>query len=214
MRDMSRLGSQRGYIYGFLTTVYRKELTPELLDKLRDSEFLEALIGIGSLLRDELSTVPAERLLENLEVEYARLFLGPARHVSPHDSVHLERDDGESGTLWGESTVEIKRLVESLGLKFKEDDGSISDHISVEMELMQKIIARESRAWSEGDREGALRCLTVEKKFLEDHLCKWIPQFYEKVAAQAESQFYKGIAKLTMEFVEFERDNLDSYVNT
>ncbi|MDB4285372.1 hypothetical protein N9903_00495, partial [bacterium] len=58
------------------------------------------------------------------------------------------------------------------------------------------------------------RCLNVEKKFIENHLWKWIPRFYEEVAVQAEIQFYKEIAKLTMDFIEFEKENMDSYVNS
>lgn len=205
MKNMARLGSQRSYIYGFLATVYRKELTPELLDQLRDSPFLEALVGIGIHLGEGFSTFPAKTLLENLEVEYTRLFLGPEGHISQHESVHFARRD---------ATVEVKRLVESLGLEFKEDDNSIPDHISVEMELMQKITARETQVWTEEDEAGALRCLNVEKKFIENHLWKWIPRFYEEVAAQTEIQFYKEIAKLTMDFIEFEKENMDSYVNS
>jgi TorA maturation chaperone TorD len=205
MKDMARLGSQRSYIYGFLATVYRKELTPELLDQLRDSQFLEALVGIGIHLGEGFSTFPAKTLLENLEVEYTRLFLGPGGQISPHESVHFARRD---------ATVEVRRLIESLGLEFKEDANSIPDHISIEMELMQKITARESRAWTEEDKAGALRCLNVEKKFIEDHLWKWIPRFYEEVAVQAEIQSYKEISKLTMDFIEFEKENMDSYVNS
>jgi len=43
-------------------------------------------------------------------------------------------------------------------LKYRPDYTGIPDHISVELELMQKIAQREAKAWEE-DREGALRCL-------------------------------------------------------
>ena len=214
LKNMARLGSQRSYIYGFLATIYRKELTPELLDQLRDSQFLEALIGIGIHLGNRFSTLPKKSLVDDLAAEYARLFLGFGRHVSPHESVHFAKDDGKWGSQWGDATVVVKGLIESLGLSFKEDNNSIPGHVSVEMELMQKIAERESRAWTEGDKEGALSFLKVEQRFIEDHLCKWIPRFYERIAAQDESSFCKEIAKLTMEFIEFEKENMDSYIDS
>ena len=213
LKNMARLGSQRSYVYGFLATIYRKEMTPELLDQLRDPQFLEAMVGIGIHVGERFSTLSKKSLVDNLALEYTRLFLGPGRHVSPHESVHFAKDGGKWDSLWGESTVEVKRLIESLGLRFKEDDSSIPDHVSVEMELMQKITERESQAWAEEDKEGALNCLSVEKRFLEEHLCKWIPRFYERVAAQADFKFYREIAKLTMDFVEFEKESVDSYIN-
>ena len=60
-----------------------------------------------------------DQLLEDLAVEYARLFLGPAKHISPHESIHHQRDDGDWGSHWGGSTVEVKKFIESTGLEYK-----------------------------------------------------------------------------------------------
>ncbi len=115
--------------------------------------------------------------------------------------------------LWGESTVEVKKFVESLGLKYKEADTSIPDHISVELEMMQKVIAKEWQAWNKNGGKEALYFLKIEKMFIEDHLIKWIPQFCDKVISEAEQSFYRELAKITKSFIEFEKENIDVYIS-
>ena len=210
--DMTELAGQRSAVYGFLAMVFRKELTPALVDRIKDPAFKQVLSDLGVNLGDEFYTQAEEELLEDLAIEYTRLFLGPGKHISPHESVHHERDDGKWGALWGNSTVDVKKFVETLGLKYKEDDTSLPDHISVEMEMMQKLIEREQQAWGEGKKEEALYCLKAERMFVEDHLIKWVPKFCSKIEDEAEMTFYSEMAKVTRSFIELEKDSLDTYI--
>ena len=210
--DMTELAGQRSSVFGFLAMVFRKELTPALVDRIKDPAFKQVLSDLGVNLGDEFYTQAEEELLEDLAIEYTRLFLGPGKHISPHESVHHERKDGKWGALWGNSTVDVKKFVETLGLKYKEDDTSIPDHISVEMEMMQKLIEREQQAWGEGKKEEALYCLKAERMFVEDHLIKWVPKFCSKIEDEAEMTFYSEMAKVTRSFIELEKDSLDTYI--
>jgi TorA maturation chaperone TorD len=210
-----QLSSYRSSVYGFLARVYQKELTGELLEHLRSPRFVGVLEELGLQLGEEFTSTLPEELLEDLAVEYTRLFLGPGKHVSPHESVH--RTDGKPtdvGVLWGAATVEVKKFVESLGLKYREGAHNIPDHISHEMELMQKVVERECEAWKKEETGEALYCLKVEKMFLEDHLVKWVPAFTRQVIDLAEHRFYREIAEVTGGFIEFEKENIGSYVNS
>ena len=149
---------------------------------------------------------PDKELLEELAVEYTRLFLGPGRHVSPHESVHHPRDDGQWGSFWGKSTVEVKKLIESTGLDYKDAYKGMPDHISVEFEFMQQVILREEKAWEEADTETASACRQLEIKFIAEHLVRWIPTFCDEVIREAESPFYREMATLTKKFMEFEKE--------
>lgn len=212
-KDMAELAGQRSAVFGFLARVFRKELTSSLIGRIKDPAFEQVLSDLGVNLGDKFYTQAEEELLEDLAIEYTRLFLGPGKHISPHESIHHERDDGKWGQLWGDSTVEVKKFVESLGLKYKESDTSIPDHISVEMEMMQKLIEREQQAWGEEKVEEALYCLKAERMFIDDHLIKWIPQFCNKVEAEAEMTFYSEMAKVTKDFIVLEQGSLDSYIS-
>jgi TorA maturation chaperone TorD len=200
---------QRSNIYGLLASVYRQEVTADLLHQVKDPQFLGVLSDLGVQLRSDFLQKPEEELLDDLAVEYAGLFLGPGGHISPHESVHHQRGDGHSGLLWGESTAEVKKFIESTGLSYDSEYTGLPDHISVELEFMQQLTLREEEAWKEEDKDGATNCLKIEKKFLEEHLIRWIPIFCEKVIELAELPFYREMAALTKNFIEFDRKDMD-----
>jgi TorA maturation chaperone TorD len=179
-------------------------MTADLLQQVKDPRFLGVLSDLGAEGIDDLLQKPEEELIEDLAVEYARLFLGPGKHISPHESVHFQRDDGQWGKLWGASTVEVKKFIESTGLNYTEEYKGLPDHISVEFEFMQQLTLHEEKAWKEADADKASGHRQAEKKFVEEHLMRWIPGFCEKVIQEAELPFYRAMAALTRSFIEFE----------
>jgi len=213
MEEMTKMerravARQRSDVYGLLATVYRQEVSKDFLREMKDPQLLGVLSELGMAWAEEISQKPEEELLDDLAVEYARLFLGPGKHISPHESVWEQRKGGQRGQLWGESTVEVKRLVESVGLHCAPEYSGLPDHLSVELEFMQQMTLREEQAWQEGDKETALHCLRIERKFLEEHLSCWIPVFCEEVMTEAELPFYSDMAALTRNYIEFEMDQI------
>ena len=199
---------QRSNIYGLLATVYRQEVTSDFLQQIRDPKFLGALSVLGVEALDELLHKPAAELLEDLAVEYSYLFLGPGKHISPYESVHHQREDGQWGELWGASTAEVKKFIEATGLSYTDDFKGLPDHISVEFEFMQQLILREEQAWNEAEANKAAACRQVEKRFIEEHLICWVPSFCEKVIKTAELPFYRAMAELTRSFIKFEMEEM------
>jgi TorA maturation chaperone TorD len=200
------LANFRSTIYGFLAAIYRQEVSSDLLQQIKDPQFLGVLTKLGIELNNGLFKKPEKELLEALAVEYAYLFLGPGKHISPHESVHHKKENAQWGQLWGESTAEVKKIIESSGLEYKTEYTGLPDHISVELEFMQQVILREEQARQADDKDMALLCLENEKKFIKEHLVRWVPIFCEKVIQEAELPFYREMAGLTKKFIEFERD--------
>jgi TorA maturation chaperone TorD len=203
--EMVGLAGQRSNIYGLLATLYRQEPTCSLLEQIRTPEILEILSRWGGELGDDFLNRPEGDLLEEMAVEYTRLFLGPGRHVSPHESVHHEREDGQWGQLWGASTVEVKKFIEGTGLRYEAGYQGLPDHIGVELGFLEALTRREEEAWEQDDEEGARRCLDVERRFLDEHLLRWVTPFCDKVIATAELSFYRSLASMTKRFIEFDR---------
>jgi TorA maturation chaperone TorD len=212
-KKMIETARQRSNIYGFLSLIYRSEVTETVLKHIKESEFLSVLSEMGAKLEDDFLARPEAELIENLAVEYTRLFMGPGKHISPHESVHHERNDGDWGTLWGADTVAVKKFIETAGLEYKSEYTGLPDHISVELEFMQEAAKREVQAREENDHDGVLYCLEMEKKFIDEHLIKWLPVFCEKVVSEAELSFYREIAKLTKSFIEFEKEKINKYIS-
>ena len=209
--NTKELAGFRSNIYGFLAAVYRQELTSELLQQMKDHRFQEILSTLGIELSNGFFKKPEKELLENLAVEYAYLFIGPGKHISPHESVHHKKEGGQSGQLWGELTAEVKRIIEFSGLEYKSEFTGMPDHISVELEFMQHVVQREAQAWEADDDKTALLCLKNEKIFVDEHLFRWIPEFCEKVIKTAESPFYREMARLTRSFIKFEKKELKRF---
>jgi len=206
--NIKELAGHRSSIYGFLAAIYRREMTSDLLKQLKDPSMLGVLSNLGLKLNNGFLEKPEHQLLEDLAVEYARLFIGPGKHISPHESVHHKRDDGQWGQLWGPTTAEVKKFIESTGLSYQSEYTGLPDHISVELEFMQQVLQRQEQAWEADDDETALLCLKNEKKFVDQHLFGWIPDFCEKVIEAAEMPFYREMARLTRSFMEFEKKEL------
>ena len=57
---------QRSNIYAFLATVYRKELTSDLLNQIKDPRFMGVLAVMGVQLGEEFISIPDEKLFETL----------------------------------------------------------------------------------------------------------------------------------------------------
>jgi len=203
------VAKNRSDIYGLLASVYRQEVTSDLIQQIKDPQFLGVLSDLGTERLDTFLQKPENELLGDLAVEYARLFLGPGKHISPHESVHHQREDGQWGKLWGASTAEVKKLIEATGLSYSDDFKGLPDHITVEFEFMQQLTLCEEQAWEETDTDKVTTCRQVEKKFIEEHLVRWIPAFCEKVIQEAELPFYRAVAALTRSFIEFEKAEMN-----
>ena len=202
------MARQRSDIYGFLAMVYRQEVTSDFLGQIKDPRFLGVLSDLGIQFDDDFFKKPEKELLEDLAIEYTRLFLGPGKHISPHESVQHQRAEGKWGQLWGDSTVEVKKFIETTGLEYQSDYKGLPDHISVELEFMQQLTLREEQAWEEEDMDGAASCRNIEKKFIEEHMVPWVSEFCEKIMQEAELPFYRDLAALTRNFIEFEKDEI------
>jgi TorA maturation chaperone TorD len=207
--NMKELAGHRSNIYGLLATIYRREMTSDLLRQIKDPSMLGVLSTLGLKLNNGFLKKPEHELLEDLAVEYARLFVGPGKHISPYESVHHKKEGVQSGQLWGQLTAEVKKIIESSGLEYKSEYKGLPDHISVELEFMQQVILREAQAGEEDDDKTALLCREHEKKFIDEHLFCWIPDFCEKVIKAAELSFYREMARLTHSFIEFEKEELN-----
>lgn len=199
----------RSDIYGLLAAIFREEPNVGLIRELRGPQLLGVFSDLGVDLGEVFFTTPENQLIELLGVEFTRLFIGPGSHVSAHESIFAEMDNGTSA-LWGETTVAVKNFIETTGLDYNPEFSGVPDHVSVELEFMQKLTDWEAAKWQKNDRENAEFCMKVQRMFLERHLLVWLPRFCDVVMEQAEIRFYAGVAELTKNYLEFEQQNIET----
>lgn len=204
-----RLSIVRAIIYRFLSRCFShpdSELL-ELFDSARLEELLQswrylgldASEGIDKAVEWLAAQPNREDALLELQKEYTRLFITayPQVVAPPYSSVYL----GKERTVWGESTSVVAKLYEAAGLGISKSFHDIPDHIAAELEFASYIIV-EQRRQRGSDPENARKLLDIERKFLMEHLSRWAPAFFSRVAQCSRSPFYSEIARFSQRFVE------------
>lgn len=142
--------------------------------------------------------------VQNLLLDYTRLFLGPNHIIAkPYGSVWLE----PQGTLMGESTVAVLALYKEGGFDVDEGFRELPDHIAAELEFLYLLIYRENEAHRNGDPEAAQGKAELRRRFLGQHLGRWVGPFTTAVRDGAESNYYRQLAALTSRFVSMETES-------
>jgi TorA maturation chaperone TorD len=194
----------RSTIYCFISSLFLKEPSPEAIKKIREKEVLAIFKDFGIDFGVELGDKGEEELAEELAVEYTRLFIGPKDQIPPYESAHVN----EGGTLWGDSTVKVSEFYRRYGYALAPEQ-NIPDHIGIELELMQHLVEMEGKSLHEGDSELASKYAVLQKEFLENHLLTWVPGFCKKIEKAAEHPFYRGLARLTREYLTAEYEGME-----
>jgi len=206
--EVVEMNLARRSIYQFLTRIFSWEIDGVFLLRFKLPMVKSLLKDLGWKLELDFKKKSDEEIVDELAIEYARLFLGPAKHISPHESVHNIREDGDYGKLWGQSTADVKKFIESAGLKFTEGFTGMPDHIAVELEFIRHIADKECEAIEKGNFDDVLSCLKLAEQFISDHLLKWIESFTKQVVEQAELPFYRSAAAATREVLLFDQKQL------
>ncbi len=190
----------RLHTYRLFALIFRREPSDADIVTMRAAGFFDLLAESGGP-RDAAVVRAGE-----LAVEFARLFLGPGEHISPHESVH--RDDPGNGQLWGAATGQVRAFVEQLGLSYRDSFGELPDHISAELEIMAQLVEAQAGALDVGDEARRDHALAAQKWFFGEHLGRWGTTFLKKVQAASPEAFYGVSASIAIDFMEMEAELL------
>lgn len=207
---LSSAASARAEIYRILASAFHEpsvEFAEALLSE-SSLEYFKAVMqdsenhAIREHLENFLSAIPkdrsAEKLQEELLLEYARLFLGPKGTLAPpYESVYF------GGLIWGERTQSVLDAYRAAGLKVREDFRQPPDFIATELEFMHYLCTLESNQWLENQSE-ALKTLELQRGFLEEHLLRWVNPFACSIVKNAGLEFYKAAAKLLANYLQLD----------
>jgi TorA maturation chaperone TorD len=86
------------------------------------------------------------------------------------------------------------------------------DHLSAELEFMQRLATKEAEAWAEPNEEFATNILKIEERFYDEHLSLWVSRFCDKVIEMSEHPFYEGFAEMMKGFLEYEGRRLHAFI--
>ncbi len=211
----------RADMYAFLAAVYLRPPTPDLRRTLLADDFLEELSSLlGEEIVADLKKFTADTHPDSdfaaVDQEYMNLFAVPTgRYVTPFEDVYQgQMVDGmlKRGPLLGERAIAARRIYRAAGADMDRTCKELPTHIGVELSYMSFLCERQAAAI--GDEEGqalpdeekraaadSVRYRILQKKFLDEHLNAWFPHLSRSIQANAKSNFYRGLARITEAFL-------------
>lgn len=174
----------------------------ELFNEVRLFESMQAAAGLLdadlAARTRRLGDAFAKDSLQDLLIDYTRLFLGPVQPLAkPYGSFWLS---GET-TLMQDSTQQVLELYAQGGFDIDENFHDLPDHVAVELEFLYLLAFRQNHALRAADQPAMAKWLQMERHFLGEHLGAWCGRFTAAMAAGAETDFYRELAVLTDVFV-------------
>lgn len=200
--SVKNINSARAAYYRFLSSIFASELTENALKALKDFAFTSDAgspvikEGLKRLKKFSANTPN----IDEIAADYAKIFLAAGqaegKAAFPYESVYTSREK----LLMQDSWEQVRKFYASKGLALETAHADIKeDHISSELECM---------AWlaENGTDQEALN-------FLETHLLNWVGKFSDDVNKYAEYDIYPAAAKITLGFLELEREFLQDRIN-
>ncbi|HEY5911306.1 MAG TPA: molecular chaperone TorD family protein [Verrucomicrobiae bacterium] len=200
-------------MYRFLAHAF-EDPTEESWNKLSDPGFqqiVESAVGTVAATAPALAdtTVAFHHRLKPEQFEsflssYLAAFGHAARGRCPLNEI-------EYGDLKADPLFQPHRLADlaafyrAFGLEVAEDAGERHDHLCLELEFMCVLAAKEAYALEhQSDRADLDCCRDAQKRFLREHLGRWVPAFTRRLERLAGDTALAALAGLTRAFIEAE----------
>lgn len=172
----------RADLFRFLAACYYEPGTEFVEERLFDSMCAAAARLDPDLARRARSLADAfhRETLDELLVDYTRLFLGPGPAAAqPY------------GRVWMDGEQPVLPMYAEAGFGIDESFRDLPDHITAELEFLYVLIYQ-------GGPEN------LRKRFLTEQLGPWVRPFAQAVQAAAQTAFYRELAELTERMVALE----------
>lgn len=105
--------------------------------------------------------------------------------------------------------ADIQGFYKAFGLETSDIEKERGDHVSVELEFMHYLLYKQAYAQENDGEEKVQICVDAQKKFLKEHIGKWVPLFAILFGRKAEEGFYHALTALTKEFMRLEMKLMD-----
>jgi len=176
--------------------------------ELAEERVFESITGAAALIDPSLEPEAcrlgaafAGARLEDLLVDYTRLFLGPVKALAqPYGSAWLDADGG----LMRDSTMAAAALYAEGGFEIADEFRELPDHVAAELEFLYLLRFKMAQARMAGDAAALAAADGLRRRFLQQHVGAWIGPFGAAVSAGAQTDFYRSLAALTERFVGIE----------
>ncbi len=131
---------------------------------------------------------------DDLRADYTRLFIGPGKVLAPPwESAYFN----EERLTFQAQTLQVRNWYRRFGLESVKLHSEPDDHAGLELAFLAHLAKLGLTALEQGDEARLAETLEAQRQFLAAHPLRWIPAWCNQVAAQANTDFYRGVARLT-----------------
>lgn len=142
---------------------------------------------------------PTEQRLREIAIDYAHVFIG--HHPDdpfPYESVYTS----ENRLMMQDARDNVLSVYRTFGYApFTGADNEPEDHVSIELAFEADLCRRAIEAPGADEVDEAGRLLAAGESFRVQHLCNWVPTLCADIEKRAETDFFRGIAKVTAAYV-------------
>ncbi|NJO16839.1 MAG: dehydrogenase [Thioploca sp.] len=166
--------------------------------RLQSSESQEVL----DFMRKAIAELPVpieKKVLDDLAVDFASIYLNNNIHASPYESVWLTDD----GLTRQEPMFQVRRWYEKYNLAAQNWRARPDDHLVLQLQFISHLFSLDEK----------LDTLKEASCFLDEHLLRWIKLFASRVASRCETPFYAGLVLLMAQYLDELRDLLAQIVD-
>jgi anaerobic sulfite reductase subunit A len=206
--EIEELLKTREGLYSFLSRMYLEE-PPRVLSEDMAAKRLSLPEDLSSLntdlregfmeLKEFMDSVKADadKLYDDLAWEYTRLFIGPSKDVIlPYESSYGKKN------FTGKAVLEAKDRYRKAGISKAAACPEPEDHVALELDFMANLCRRMAEKINAAD--DVKDELAIQREFLEECLQRWVPRFCDDIIKSPEADFYRGIARITKGFLDFD----------
>lgn len=169
----------------------------ELVDASADSKLAGALDVLASCAHGWLGA-DDEEVHRELEVDYNRLFVGPAALLAPpYESYYASMlPNGKGGRLRTQDEAAVRSAYRRWGYTAPEVFIDLPDHIAVELGFLALLARDESAAWEVGDAQKATGLQQAGDEFAAQHPGTWVARCAARVDNGAREGFYPAVLRI------------------
>jgi TorA maturation chaperone TorD len=139
--------------------------------------------------------------LSDLQAEHRRVFSNVITLDCPPYETLFGNDH-----VFAQSHVmgDIAGYYKAFGVELSKDIHERLDHLSVEFEFMHFLAYKESYSRCHDGAEKTQIVVDAQKKFIKNHIGRWVPLFCRMLVKKADSGLFKIVADMTSDWMDFE----------
>ena len=135
----------------------------------------------------------SDKSFDGLRADNMRLFVGVGQVLAaPWESVYF--NDGRM--VFQEQTLQVRDWFRRFGVETEKLHKEPDDHIGLELSFLAHLATLGLQAIETKDDNKFEEIVEAQRRFMVEHPLKWVPGWCKLVEEKANTDFYRGLAKL------------------